>query len=105
MVDKREVEPRRGKVRRITPSSTTMSEDGHARTDPSRVRWPRRQDYHSHFTTLIGWELDDELASVEERLRSWSNKRLEEAGIALFKLHGRTAGWLFGGDQEATDKN
>tara|TARA_B100000683_G_scaffold153700_1_gene148540 strand:+ start:267 stop:2195 length:1929 start_codon:yes stop_codon:yes gene_type:complete len=59
-------------------------------------RFQRSQDYHETYLRLIRWELEDELAITEERLRNWSDKKLEANGIALFGLSAKTDGWLFG---------
>ena len=59
-------------------------------------RFKRSQDHHEAYLRLIKWELDDELAMTEERLRNWSDKKLEANGIALFGLSAKTDGWLFG---------
>ena len=64
------------------------------KTVPSRFK--RSQDHHESYLRLIRWELDDELAMTEERLRNWSEKKLEANGIALFGLNAKTDGWLFG---------
>jgi len=87
---------RRGDVRRLSPSSPAENDPHAVSSSISRIRWSRRQDHHAHYTTLIRLELEDELVAVEERLRAWSDRRLKDAGIALFRLRGRTAGWLFG---------
>ena len=63
-------------------------------TVPSRFK--RSQDHHESYLRLIRWELDDELAMTEERLKNWSEKKLEANGIALFGLIAKTDGWLFG---------
>ena len=67
---------------------------GSDNTVPSRFK--RSQDHHESYLRLIRWELDDELAMTEERLRNWSEKKLEANGIALFGLTAKTDGWLFG---------
>jgi hypothetical protein len=59
-------------------------------------RFKRSQDHHEAYLRLIKWELEDELAMTEERLRNWSDKKLEANGIALFGLSAKTDGWLFG---------
>ena len=59
-------------------------------------RFQRSQDHHEAYLRLIRWELEDELAMTEERLRNWSDKKLEANGIALFGLSAKTDGWLFG---------
>ena len=59
-------------------------------------RFKRSQDHHEAYLRLIRWELEDELAMTEERLRNWSDKKLEANGIALFGLSAKTDGWLFG---------
>jgi len=56
----------------------------------------KSQDYHEFFLRLIKSELEDELSMTEERLRNWSNKKLEMNGIALFGLVAKPDGWLFG---------
>ena len=61
---------------------------------PARFR--RSQDHHEAYLRLIRWELDDELAMTEERLRNWSNSKLQANGIALFDLTAKPDGWLFG---------
>ncbi len=63
------------------------------KTVPSRFK--RSQDHHESYLRLIRWELDDELAMTEERLKNWSEKKLEANGIALFGLNAKTDGWLF----------
>ncbi len=65
---------------------------GSDNTVPSRFK--RSQDHHEAYLRLIRWELDDELAMTEERLRNWSEKKLEANGIALFGLNAKTDGWL-----------
>ncbi len=59
-------------------------------------RFQRSQDHHEAYLRLIRWELEDELAMTEERLRNWSDKKLEANGIALFGLSAKADGWLFG---------
>ena len=61
------------------------------KTVPSRFK--RSQDHHEAYLSLIRWELDDELEMTEERLRNWSDKKLEAHGIALFGLNAKTDGW------------
>ena len=61
---------------------------------PSRFK--RSQDHHEAYLRLIRWELDDEQAMTEERLKNWPDKRLRANGIALFGLIAKTDGWLFG---------
>ena len=77
---------RRGDVRRLSPSSPAEKDPHAVSSSISRIRWSRRQDHHAHYTTLIRLELEDELVAVEERLRAWSDRRLKDAGIALFRL-------------------
>ena len=59
-------------------------------------RFKRSQDHHEAYLSLIRWELEDELAMTEERLKNWPDKKLEANGIALFGLNAKTDGWLFG---------
>mgnify|MGYP001404727851 FL=1 len=60
---------------------------------PSRFK--RSQDHHEAYRKLIRWELDDEIASTERRLRNWSRERLVSNGVALFDLVAKPDGWLF----------
>ena len=88
---------RRGKVRRIKrgpPAGSSTHTESDAESDG--VSFPRSQDHFEKFTRLIGWELEDEMEAVEERLRKWSRNRLVENGITLFDLEGKNDGWLFG---------
>ena len=66
--------------------------------DPRELpaRFNRSQDHHEAYLNLIGWELEDELAATEKRLREWPDGRLAANGIALFDLVAKTDGWLFG---------
>ena len=95
MANEHESTPTRGNVRRLSPEESNFSKDGKIEDLQALTKWSRRQDYHSFYKKLINWELEDELKNIDERLKSWSNRRLEDAGLALFKLKGRTAGWLF----------
>ena len=86
----------RGNVSRLSPKSTIpKSKSENSKNDQALVKWARRQDYHSYYTKMIDLELEDEMKNIDERLKSWSNRRLEDAGLVLFKLKGRTSGWLF----------
>ena len=60
------------------------------------ISFPRSQDHFEKFNKLIEWELEDEMAAVEERLKKWGREKLVENGITLFDLEGRNDGWLFG---------
>ena len=60
------------------------------------ARFKRSQDHHEAFLRLIRWELDDEMAVTEERLRNWPEAKLRANGIALFGLNAKPDGWLFG---------
>lgn len=59
-------------------------------------RFKRSQDHHEAYLRLIRFELEDELAMTEKRLKDWPEKKLEANGIALFGLVAKTDGWLFG---------
>ena len=74
------------------PSTRHIVEEG-AEGLPSRFK--RSQDHHEAYQKLIRWELDDELASTETRLRNWSRDRLVSNGVALFDLIAKPDGWLF----------
>tara|TARA_B100000287_G_scaffold365124_1_gene359683 strand:+ start:681 stop:2717 length:2037 start_codon:yes stop_codon:yes gene_type:complete len=86
----------RSEIKRISPKSHSAKPSmGKMNTDQALTKWSRRQDYHSYYNKMIDWELEDEMKNIDERLKSWSNRRLEDAGLAIFKLKGRTNGWLF----------
>jgi len=86
----------RSEIKRISPKSkSSKSSMGNGNVDQALTKWSRRQDYHSYYNKMIDWELEDEMKNIDERLKSWSNRRLEDAGLAIFKLKGRTNGWLF----------
>ena len=62
----------------------------------NQVKWRRSQDHLKLFSTLIRWELDDEMQLMQERWKTWTNKRLAAAGLTLFNLNGRMSGRFFG---------
>ena len=81
-------------MKRGPPAGSKVAEsDGE---DHDGLSFPRSQDHFERFTNLIRWELEDEMESVEDRLRKWSRSRLVENGVTLFDLEGRNDGWLFG---------
>ena len=60
---------RKGTVRRMKrgpPAGPSRSGNGDDESDG--VAFPRSQDHFDRFTKLIGWELEDEMAGVEEEL-------------------------------------
>ena len=88
---------RKGTVRRMVrgpPAGSSANSDSDEESDG--VSFPRSQDHFEKFTRLIGWELEDEMRAVEERLQKWNRNRLVENGITLFDLEGHNDGWLFG---------
>ena len=86
----------RSEIKRISPkSNSSKSSMENGNVEQALTKWSRRQDYHSYYNKMIDWELEDEMKNIDERLKSWSNRRLEDAGLAIFKLKGRTNGWLF----------
>ncbi|HJM67764.1 MAG TPA: AAA domain-containing protein [Candidatus Thalassarchaeaceae archaeon] len=88
---------RKGNVRRIKRGPPAGSSTHSERKEESDgISFPRSQDHFERFNRLIDWELEDEMSSVEERLRKWGRDRLVENGITLFDLEGRNDGWLFG---------
>ena len=88
---------RKGKVRRIKDGPPVGSSTHSKHSDESDgISFPRSQDHFERFNRFIGWELEDEMSAVEERLRKWGRDRLVENGITLFDLEGRNDGWLFG---------
>ena len=74
------------------PSTRRIVEEEAGRL-PSRFK--KSQDHHEAYQKLIRWELDDELASTERRLRNWSKDRLVSNGVTLFDLVAKPDGWLF----------
>ena len=86
----------RGNVKRLSiNSNSSKTKHQNSGEEQALTKWARRQDYHSYYNKMIDWELEDEMKNIDERLKSWSNRRLEDAGLAIFKLKGRTSGWLF----------
>ncbi len=88
---------KKGKVRRMKrgpPAGSHVAEGDGGESDG--LAFPRSQDHFDRYTKLIRLELEDEMESVEERLRKWSRSRLVENGVTLFDLEGRNDGWLFG---------
>tara|TARA_B100001750_G_scaffold242926_1_gene257198 strand:+ start:758 stop:2773 length:2016 start_codon:yes stop_codon:yes gene_type:complete len=85
---------RRGGVRRLKPD-TNFSSNGNDSDEPT-IRFIRAQDFHNRFSRLIKWELEDEMAQVDERLRNWSKHKLLAHGYAIIGLQARNNGWLFG---------
>ena len=85
---------KRGQVHRVGPAEETggRGRDG----DEETTRFTRAQDHHARYSRLTTWELEDEMEQVEERLKSWSKKKLEAHGLALFDAEGRNDGWMFG---------
>ena len=82
----------RGKVHRIGPGRKRAK----GRAEESATRYSRSQDHLDHFSQLVRWELEDEMAQVEQRLKEWPKRKLASHGLALFDLHARTDGWMFG---------
>ena len=88
---------KKGKVRRMKrgpPAGSHVTEGDGSESDG--LAFPRSQDHFDRYMKLIRLELEDEMESVEERLRKWSRSRLVENGVTLFDLEGRNDGWLFG---------
>ncbi|MBK30394.1 MAG: hypothetical protein CMB49_06810 [Euryarchaeota archaeon] len=81
----------KGNVHRMGPGKP------HRESIPdNQVKWRRSQDHLKLFSTLIRWELDDEMQMMQERWKTWTNKRLAAAGLTLFNLNGRMNGRFFG---------
>ncbi len=85
---------KRGDVRRLKPNLNSTS--GRKDSDEPTIRFIRAQDFHNRFSKLIKWELEDEMAQVEERLRNWPKQKLLAHGYVLIGLQARNSGWLFG---------
>ncbi|MDP6742446.1 MAG: AAA domain-containing protein [Candidatus Thalassarchaeaceae archaeon] len=85
---------KRGEVRRLKPNPNSAS--SRKDSDEPTIRFIRAQDFHNRYSRLIKWELEDEMAQVDERLRSWSKQKLLAHGYALLELQARNSGWLFG---------
>ena len=81
---------KKGKVRRMKrgpPAGSHVTEGDGSESDG--LAFPRSQDHFDRYMKLIRLELEDEMESVEERLRKWSRSRLVENGVNLFDLEGR----------------
>ncbi|PXY76858.1 MAG: hypothetical protein CXX81_13530, partial [Methanobacteriota archaeon] len=85
---------KRGGVRRLKPGDGGDTPD--FSSDGDTTRFIRAQDFHSRYSRLITWELEDEMEQVEERLRHWSKQKLVEHGYTLIGVMARNSGWLFG---------
>ena len=85
---------KRGGVRRLKPGDST--ELPSPSLNGETTRFIRAQDFHSRYSRLITWELEDEMEQVEERLRHWSKQKLVEHGYTLIGVIARNSGWLFG---------
>ncbi len=85
---------KRGEVRRLKPGTKFSSTEKNS--DEPTIRFIRAQDFHNRYSRLIKWELEDEMAQVEERLRNWSKQKLLAHGYALIGIQARNNGWLFG---------
>ncbi|MBT4060127.1 MAG: AAA family ATPase [Euryarchaeota archaeon] len=85
---------KRGEIRRLKPGIEGGERyfDG----DNDTTRFIRSQDFFNRYSRLLNWELEDEMAQVEERLQQWSKKKLVEHGYALIGVVARNNGWLFG---------
>ena len=79
MAKERKSEPIRGNIRRLSPKEAHFSKVSAIEEQQALTKWSRRQDYHSYYNKLIDWELEDELKNIDERLKLWSNRRLEDA--------------------------
>ena len=83
----------RKEIRRINPNNTKIDS---IVDEELPLRWKTQQSHHQTFLRLIGWELEDELAKVEERWKRWSKEKLKNSGLTLFDVVGRKRGRLFG---------
>ena len=52
--------------------------------------------YEEHWARLLQLELSKAMFDVQARLRSWSRQRLEDEGMAVFRLKAQPDGELFG---------
>ena len=68
-------------VRRISPGAKRDRE-----LPENKIQWRRSQEHYELFKALVKWELDDELQLMQKRWKTWTNKRLSEAGLSLFNL-------------------
>jgi len=87
---------KKGKVSRL--NSTPIPQEKVDLDKEMPPRWHRSQDHFERMTELIRIELDDEVALVEERWKTWTKQRLLSSGYALFDLTCRTNGRFFGDD-------
>jgi len=87
---------KKGRVSRLNSTPTPQEKVDLSQEMPSK--WHRSQDHFERMTELIRIELDDEVALVEERWKTWTKQRLLSSGYALFDLTGRTNGRFFGDD-------
>ena len=74
----------------------TRGRRAEARGREAVTRCIRSQANREHWSRLVRGEVEDERAQVEQRLRDWPKRRWAGHGLALFDLHARTDGWMFG---------
>jgi len=77
----------RNRIRRIDTSNSD---------NENSVEIRKSQNYHANFIEAIRVELEDEMAQVESRLKTWNKQRLLAHGVSLFQLKARSAGWMYG---------
>lgn len=90
------VEGDMGKIHRMGPGTPSRADFQIPDGGKLPAKWPRQQDHHTAFKKLVDWELEDELAQIEERWKKWTHKRMRDSGQALFNLVGRPNGHFFG---------
>ncbi len=87
---------KKGKVSRLNSAALPQEKIDLSQKIPAK--WSRSQDHFDRMTELIRIELDDEVALVEERWKTWTKQRLVSSGYALFDMTARTNGRFFGDD-------
>ena len=86
---------REGKVLSTSPSSSSSS---YSPSEPSKLRLTSANvsAYEAHWSRLLNLELSKAMTDVQARLKTWSRQRLEEEGLAVFRLSAQPDGELFG---------
>ena len=82
---------------RSSSSSSSDSTDDLLVADLSRgVSGKNASAYERYWSGLLQLELNKAMSDVQARLRTWSRQRLEDEGLAVFRLVAQPDGELFG---------
>ncbi|CAM6126000.1 unnamed protein product [Calypogeia fissa] len=79
--------------------SRTPQQEGERGTRQRGAKQEQRRlqldSYRSRFTRALEAELTEEMVTMKDRIKTWSKKRLQDEGLALFDLSVRPDGQLY----------